>query len=190
MVANSIATVYVIPVPAFEKFAEVQRKSGTLLSFLTKIMSMFSTILKHPVFPRQWVQMNLLVCKAALKLCRILKSILDTQFSGATFNKTIWTDFFNLTSSLLTAEALQLETFSPTKEKLIIRSYSDMRLEGNTILKSAWEGLGTVQAQFVPSLVGNFVEVSMTQHKVIRTTATNIIYSMMEKQYNNNQSLQ
>lgn len=133
--------------------------------------------------------MNLLVCKAALKLCRIFKTNLDSNYSGASFDRSMWMSFFNLTTNLLTIETLQLETFSPNKEKFIVRSYGDMRMDGNALLKATWEGLGSNQSQFVPSLVGNFVEVSMTQHKGLRSTSTSIIHSMMEKQFGNTKSL-
>jgi len=89
----------------------------------------------------------------------------------------------------MTSEALQLETFSPTKEKFILRTFGDLRLDANKLLHTSWEGLGPTQTQFVPALVGNFVEVSMTQQKDLRNTSAAIIYSMMEKQYAQTRSL-
>lgn len=69
--------VYVLPVTLFERLVDAQKRAGNLRPFLEKIIDSFIDVLKRPVFPSQWAQLNLFTCKAALKLCRVVKSTLD-----------------------------------------------------------------------------------------------------------------
>jgi len=77
LIANSIAMVYVAPTSVFSRLLEAQKRSNNLRPFLERLMDNFIDVLRHPVFPRQWAQINQLTCRACLKLSTVVKAILD-----------------------------------------------------------------------------------------------------------------
>lgn len=100
---------------------------------------------------------------------------------GEKFNCTVWNKYFHLGVAFVTQESLQIETMTSPKASRLLQRYGDMRVVMNRQILNIWDRLGKVvekervgrfyssslgdyKINFVPELVGPFVEMSLIQH--------------------------
>ncbi|KAJ8938703.1 hypothetical protein NQ318_007991 [Aromia moschata] len=83
----------------------------------------------------------------------------------------------------MTQDALQLENFSYNKRMRIISQYKDMRREMGFEIRSMWFNLGQNKVQFVPSLVGLILEMTLIPEPELRKATIPIFFDMMQCEF-------
>lgn len=119
------------------------------------------------------------------------------------FEHQAWNNFFHCAVTFLTQPSLQLEQFSSNKRWRIISRYKDMRRETGFEIRSMWFNLGELckivlsliivdflflcigqyKVNFVPSLVGSFLEMILTPEIELRKATIPIFFDMMQCEF-------
>nr|XP_023027433.1 dedicator of cytokinesis protein 1-like [Leptinotarsa decemlineata] len=149
-----------------------------ILDFLMEILVVFKELVSNSVFPKDWCDMIMLQNSIILKSLRFFShTIRDCFFQK--FEHDSWNNFFHCAIAFMTQEALQLENFSFNKRMRIVDQYKDMRVEMGFEIKAMWFNLGQNKVQFVPSLVGLILEMTLIPEPVLRKATIQIFFDMM-----------
>ncbi|KAG5888714.1 hypothetical protein JTB14_035777 [Gonioctena quinquepunctata] len=153
-----------------------------ILDFLMEILVVFKELVSNSVFPKDWCDMIMLQNSIILKSLRFFShTIRDCFFQK--FEHDAWNNFFHCAIAFMTQEALQLENFSFNKRTRVAEQYKDMRVEMGFEIKSMWFNLGQNKVQFVPSLVGLILEMTLIPEPVLRKATIQIFFDMMQCEF-------
>ncbi|KAG0151305.1 hypothetical protein CROQUDRAFT_36914 [Cronartium quercuum f. sp. fusiforme G11] len=198
-----------------EMLLEVEGKTN-FASFLSKLFKVFHSILKNKAFPSNWLNINILTHKIALKLIQIVAPVMEQEFipkrittsneddPNSSFNSELWSDFFVLVHGLLSSQHLVIEEFPPQKRRAVWKLAGDIRGEGSKLLKRCWEAIGSqelpagpdgttmtrcggYQIQFIPGFVEPLLELCLSHHDEMRANAVTILYSVIITEFQLNQ---
>ncbi|PSN51994.1 Dedicator of cytokinesis protein 1 [Blattella germanica] len=153
-----------------------------LLDFLMEILLVFKDLVSKPVYPKDWCEMIMLQNSVILKSLRYFSHTIRDYFFQP-FEHQAWNNFFHCAIAFLTQPALQLETFSQNKRASIIARYKDMRRETGFEIRSMWFNLGQYKIQFVPGLVGPFLEMTLIPETELRRATIPIFFDMMQCEF-------
>ncbi|XP_026809422.1 dedicator of cytokinesis protein 1 isoform X2 [Rhopalosiphum maidis] len=153
-----------------------------LLDFLMEILLVFKDLVIRPVFPKDWCEMIMLQNSVILKSLRYFSHTIRDYFFKD-FEHQAWNNFFHCAVTFLTQPSLQLEQFSSNKRWRIISRYKDMRRETGFEILSMWFNLGQYKVNFVPSLVGSFLEMTLTPEVELRKATIPIFFDMMQCEF-------
>nr|XP_018917246.1 PREDICTED: dedicator of cytokinesis protein 1 isoform X2 [Bemisia tabaci] len=156
-----------------------------MLDFLMEILLVFKDLVSRPVYPRDWCEMIMLQNSIILKSLRYFSHTIRDYFS-VNFEHQAWNNFFHCAVAFLTQPYLQLETFSANKRWRIISRYKDMRRETGFEIRSMWFNLGQNKVQFVPGLVGSFLEMTLIPEAELRRATIPIFFDMMQCEFYSN----
>lgn len=95
------------------------------------------------------------------------------------FEVQVWNNFFHCAITFLTQEALQLESFTTSKRNKILSRYRDIRRETAFEIRSMWFHLGSNKIEFVPTMVGPFLEMTLIPETELRKAIIPIFFDMM-----------
>ncbi|XP_031352316.1 dedicator of cytokinesis protein 1-like isoform X2 [Photinus pyralis] len=153
-----------------------------ILDFLMEILLVFKELVNQSVFPSDWCDMIMLQNSVILKSLRFFSHTIRDHFF-AKFDNQAWSNFFHCAIAFMTQPALQLETFSHNKRMRIIKRYKDMRRETGFEIRSMWFNLGQYKVQFVPSLVGSILEMTLIPEVELRKATIPIFFDMMQCEF-------
>jgi len=95
-----------------------------------------------------------------------------------------WYNFFHCAVSFLTQPSLQLEEFFPSKRNYILQNYGDMRKSAVEMIKNMWFSIyASKRIRFIPSMVGEFLDMAFVPEPDIRTVTIPIFYDMMHCEF-------
>ncbi|XP_050304413.1 dedicator of cytokinesis protein 1 isoform X2 [Anthonomus grandis grandis] len=158
------------------------------LDFLMEILVVFKELVNNSVFPKDWCDMIMLQNSIILKSLRFFSETIRDRFFDK-FEHDAWNNFFHCAIAFMTQEPLQLDKFSFNKRMRIMnqcnnsRMERDMRREMGFEIKSMWFTLGQYKVQFVPSLVGLILEMTLIPENVLRTVTIPIFFDMMQCEF-------
>ncbi|CAH1099777.1 unnamed protein product [Psylliodes chrysocephalus] len=156
--------------------------SFDILDFLMEILVVFKELVSNSVFPKDWYDMIMLQNNIILKSLRYFShTIRDCFFQK--FEHDAWNNFFHCAIAFMTQEALQLDNFSFNKKMRVLDLYKDMRVEMGFEIKSMWFNLGQNKVQFVPSLVGLILEMTLIPEPELRKATIQIFFDMMQCEF-------
>ncbi|XP_072385409.1 dedicator of cytokinesis protein 2 isoform X1 [Diabrotica undecimpunctata] len=156
--------------------------SFDILDFLMEILVVFKELVSNSVFPKDWCDMIMLQNSIILKSLRFFShTIRDCFFQK--FEHDAWNNFFHCAIAFMTQEALQLDNFSLNKRIRILDLFKDMRVEMGFEIKSMWFNLGQNKVQFVPSLVGLILEMTLIPEPELRQATIQIFFDMMQCEF-------
>lgn len=148
-------------------------------------------------------------CSVILKSLRYFSHTIRDYFFKD-FEHQAWNNFFHCAVTFLTQPSLQLEQFSSNKRWRIISRYKDMRRETGFEIRSMWFNLGKLhkisnricailqkkiniiidvvyvgqyKVNFIPSLVGSFLEMILTPEIELRKATIPIFFDMMQCEF-------
>lgn len=154
-----------------------------LLDFIMEIFMVFKDLVSSKtVYSSDWCEMIMLQNSVILKSLRFFSHTTRDHFSDQ-FDNQVWNNFFHCAIAFLTQPALQLETFSQNKRRRIIARYKDMRREAGSEIRSMWFNLGQYKRQFVPSLIGPFLEMTLIPEIELRRATIPIFFDMMQCEF-------
>lgn len=153
-----------------------------ILDFLMEILLVFKDLVNRSVFPQDWCDMIMLQNMVILKCLRFFSHTIRDYFTTK-FDNQAWSNFFHCAIAFMTQPALQLENFSVNKRHKIIKRYKDMRRDTGFEIRTMWFNLGQYKVQFVPSLVGSFLEMTLIPETELRRGTIPIFFDMMQCEF-------
>lgn len=163
----------------FDELASI----GELKDFLQKSLLVFKELLANDwqVFPNDWLTMKLAANDIIRKsLEEFAKPLVYRFLSFQTVNSQLWWAYFSLAVAFLTQPCLQLEKYHDAKRRRILHSFSDMRVLMGFQILSMWSQLGENKLNFIPSMVGPFLEVTLVPEPALRKATLTVFYDMMQ----------
>lgn len=153
-----------------------------LLDFMQEILAVFKDLVSKAVFPNDWSEMIMLQSSIILKALKFFSTTIREYFK-MDFEQQVWSNFFQCAIAFLIQPALQLETFTTGKRNRILKRYRDMRQETAFEIRSMWFNLGGHKILFVPSLVGDILEMALIPETELRKAAIPIFFDMMQCEF-------
>ncbi|CAG2063574.1 unnamed protein product, partial [Timema podura] len=155
--------------------------------FLLRVFLVFRDLVKQEVFPADWLIIKMVINNIMLSALQELAQPLVFDFLDTHhFDNQLWSNYFNLAVAYLTQPSLQLEKFSEVKREKIIEKYGDMRVLMGFQILSMWSNLGNCptigenKINFIPSMVGPFLEVTLVPESELRKATLHIFFDMMD----------
>uniref|UniRef100_A0A673BM06 Dedicator of cytokinesis 4b n=1 Tax=Sphaeramia orbicularis TaxID=375764 RepID=A0A673BM06_9TELE len=109
-----------------------------------------------------------------------LSDALRKNFLNDKFDYKVWDSYFYLSVIFINQPCLQLESFSPSKRKKILEKYGDMRVMMGCEIFSMWQNLGEHKLNFIPAMIGPFLEVTLVPQPDLRNVMIPIFHDMMD----------
>ncbi|KAK0167462.1 hypothetical protein PV327_004857 [Microctonus hyperodae] len=151
-----------------------------LKDFLLRIFLVLHDLMRLEIFPPDWLVMRMQANNIILKSLEELAQPLAFKFLHVNFDSQLWSTYFNLAVAYLTQPSLQLEQFSEVKREKIVEKYGDMRVLMGFQILSMWSQLGERKLEFIPGMVGPFLEVTLVPESELRKATLHIFFDMME----------
>ncbi|XP_033223488.1 dedicator of cytokinesis protein 3 isoform X2 [Belonocnema kinseyi] len=151
-----------------------------LKEFLLRGFLVLRDLVKRAIFPEDWVVIKMQANNVILKSLKELAQPLAFRFLQNNFDFQLWSTYFNLAVAYLTQPSLQLEQFSEVKREKIVEKYGDMRVLMGFQILSMWSRLGERKLEFIPGMVGPFLEVTLVPESELRKATLHIFFDMME----------
>ncbi|KAG8128319.1 hypothetical protein E2320_015172, partial [Naja naja] len=164
----------------FQHLLENFQSKDELKEFLLKIFCVFRNLMKMSVFPRDWMVMRLLTSNVIVTTVQYLSAALHKNFTATDFDFKAWNSYFSLSVLFINQPSLQLETFTPAKQKKILDKYGDMRVMMAYELFSMWQNLGEHKIHFIPGMIGPFLGVTLVPQLEVRNIMIPIFHDMMD----------
>uniref|UniRef100_A0A8C6U571 Dedicator of cytokinesis 4b n=1 Tax=Neogobius melanostomus TaxID=47308 RepID=A0A8C6U571_9GOBI len=137
-----------------------------LRDFLLQIFTVFRILIRPEMFPKDWTVMRLVTNNVIITTVLYLSEV--------------WDSYFYLSVIFINQPCLQLESFSPSKRKKILEKYGDMRVMMGCEIFSMWQNLGEHKLNFIPAMIGPFLEVTLVPQPDLRNVMIPIFHDMMD----------
>ncbi|KAK6177339.1 hypothetical protein SNE40_015458 [Patella caerulea] len=165
----------------YESLLSAYPRGRPLKDFLIRIFLVFRDLIKQDVFPPDWTTMRMTTNHSILTAIQYLaQSLSDCFLTKEQFDKSIWSNYLDLSVAFITQSSLQLEKFTEAKQQNIKEKYQDMRVVIGFQIQTLWNSLGEHKKHFIPSMIGPFLEVTLVPEKELRKTTIPIFFDMMQ----------
>uniref|UniRef100_A0A673GYY7 Dedicator of cytokinesis protein 4-like n=1 Tax=Sinocyclocheilus rhinocerous TaxID=307959 RepID=A0A673GYY7_9TELE len=151
-----------------------------LRDFLLHIFTVFRILIRPEMFPKDWTVMRLVTNNIIITTVLYLSDALRKNFLNDKFDYKVWDSYFCLSVIFINQPCLQLETFSASKRKKILEKYGDMRVMMGCEIFSMWQNLGEHKLNFIPAMIGPFLEVTLVPQPDLRNVMIPIFHDMMD----------
>uniref|UniRef100_A0AAR2LB14 Dedicator of cytokinesis 4b n=1 Tax=Pygocentrus nattereri TaxID=42514 RepID=A0AAR2LB14_PYGNA len=151
-----------------------------LRDFLLQLFTVFRILIRPEMFPKDWTVMRLVTNNVIITTVLYLSDALRKNFLNDKFDYKVWDSYFYLSVIFINQPCLQLETFSPSKRKKILEKYGDMRVMMGCEIFSMWQNLGEHKLNFIPAMIGPFLEVTLVPQPDLRNVMIPIFHDMMD----------
>ena len=187
------------------------RSTSEASAIASAALEVVTSILTGTTFPTSWLSLYVYHHRSML---RILEGILDLMTTALLpspedaddFNTELWRKFLVTLLTLVSSDALALETFPEQKRRAVWKVAGDVREQGARLLRRSWEmigwdtnaeeqarykleRLGGFQVQYVPKLVGPVVGLCLSVHEGLRSVAIRILQAMIISEWTLNEDL-
>nr|XP_023666077.1 dedicator of cytokinesis protein 4 isoform X2 [Paramormyrops kingsleyae] len=164
----------------YQKLLESLTSKDDLRDFLLQIFTVFRILIRPEMFPKDWTVMRLVTNNVIITTVLYLSDALRKNFLNEKFDYKVWDSYFYLSVIFINQPCLQLETFSPSKRKKILEKYGDMRVMMGCEIFSMWQNLGEHKLNFIPAMIGPFLEVTLVPQQDLRNVMIPIFHDMMD----------
>nr|XP_019947690.1 PREDICTED: dedicator of cytokinesis protein 4 [Paralichthys olivaceus] len=148
--------------------------------FLLQIFTVFRILIRPEMFSKDWTVMRLVTNNVIITTVLYLSDALRKNFLNDKFDYKVWDSYFYLSVIFINQPCLQLESFSPSKRKKILEKYGDMRVMMGCEIFSMWQNLGEHKLNFIPAMIGPFLEVTLVPQPDLRNVMIPIFHDMMD----------
>ncbi|XP_048404371.1 dedicator of cytokinesis protein 4 isoform X12 [Stegostoma tigrinum] len=164
----------------YQQLLESFTSKDDLRDFLLQIFTVFKILIRPEMFPKDWTIMRLVTNNVIITTILYLSDALRKNFLHEGFDFKVWESYFYLAVIFINQPCLQLEMFSPSKRKKVLEKYGDMRVTMGCEIFSMWQNLGEHKLQFIPGLIGPFLEVTLVPQADLRNVMIPIFHDMMD----------
>ncbi|XP_048123595.1 dedicator of cytokinesis protein 4b isoform X1 [Alosa alosa] len=164
----------------YQKLLQRFTSKDDLRDFLLQIFTVFRILIRPEMFPKDWTVMRLVTNNVIITTVLYLSDALRKDFLNDKFDYKVWDSYFYLSVIFINQPCLQLETFSPSKRKKVLEKYGDMRVMMGCEIFSMWQNLGEHKLNFIPAMIGPFLEVTLVPQPDLRNVMIPIFHDMMD----------
>uniref|UniRef100_A0A3B3DJP4 Dedicator of cytokinesis 4b n=1 Tax=Oryzias melastigma TaxID=30732 RepID=A0A3B3DJP4_ORYME len=164
----------------YQKLLQAFSTKDDLRDFLLHIFTVFRILIRPEMFPKDWTVMRLVTNNVIITTVLYLSDALRKNFLNDKFDYKVWDSYFYLSVIFINQPCLQLESFSPSKKKKILEKYGDMRVMMGCEIFSMWQNLGEHKLNFIPAMIGPFLEVTLVPQPDLRNVMIPIFHDMMD----------
>ncbi|XP_077565455.1 dedicator of cytokinesis protein 4b isoform X3 [Stigmatopora nigra] len=164
----------------YQQLLQAFGSKDDLRDFLLQIFTVFRILIRPEMFPKDWTVMRLVTNNVIITTVLYLSDALRKNFLNDKFDYKVWDSYFYLSVLFINQPCLQLESFSPSKRKKILEKYGDMRVMMGCEIFSMWQNLGEHKLNFIPAMIGPFLEVTLVPQPDLRNVMIPIFHDMMD----------
>ncbi|XP_010894805.2 dedicator of cytokinesis protein 4b isoform X3 [Esox lucius] len=164
----------------YQQLLQAFTSKDDLRDFLLQIFTVFRILIRPEMFPKDWTVMRLVTNNVIITTVLYLSDALRKNFLNEKFDYKVWDSYFYLSVIFINQPCLQLESFSPSKRKKILEKYGDMRVMMGCEIFSMWQNLGEHKLNFIPAMIGPFLEVTLVPQPDLRNVMIPIFHDMMD----------
>ncbi|KAM9328557.1 dedicator of cytokinesis protein 4b isoform 4-T4 [Pholidichthys leucotaenia] len=164
----------------YQQLLQAYNSKDDLRDFLLHIFTVFRILIRPEMFPKDWTVMRLVTNNVIITTVLYLSDALRKNFLSDKFDYKVWDSYFYLSVIFINQPCLQLESFSPSKRKKILEKYGDMRVMMGCEIFSMWQNLGEHKLNFIPAMIGPFLEVTLVPQPDLRNVMIPIFHDMMD----------
>ncbi|XP_056132653.1 dedicator of cytokinesis protein 4b [Lampris incognitus] len=164
----------------YQQLLQAFTSKDDLKDFLLQIFTVFRILIRPEMFPKDWTVMRLVTNNVIITTVLYLSDALRKNFLNDKFDYKVWDSYFYLSVIFINQPCLQLESFSPSKRKKILEKYGDMRVMMGCEIFSMWQNLGEHKLNFIPAMIGPFLEVTLVPQPDLRNVMIPIFHDMMD----------
>ena len=154
-----------------------------MIDMILEIVSMFHDLIKNNVYESNWNSMIMLQNSVILKSLKEFSLAIQDYLRHPSFDQLVWKNYFQCAITFITQPSLQVEKFSESKRKQILSMFKDMRKEMGLEVKKMWNSLGQHKIDFIPNMVGPFLEMTLIPETELRKATIPIFFDMMQCEY-------
>ncbi|TKR68327.1 hypothetical protein L596_024323 [Steinernema carpocapsae] len=161
-----------ISAESFKRCVDVLHTQLDKLDFLSELVRMFRDIYSRSAYQKDWYLMLRNQNKIFVKTMRFIIPIVVTTFNDNNFDVDLWRECM-----------LTLVAFI-TQEKFVDRKPAFLKRLAALSLRSLWYQIPSMEKMnYIPSLVGAFLRVALTNDAAIRETTIPIFFDMVQIEY-------
>uniref|UniRef100_A0A673YRA2 Dedicator of cytokinesis 4b n=1 Tax=Salmo trutta TaxID=8032 RepID=A0A673YRA2_SALTR len=164
----------------YQQLLQAFTSKDDLRDFLLQIFTVFRILIRPEMFPKDWTVMRLVTNNVIITTVLYLSDALRKNFLNEKFDYKVWDSYFYLSVIFINQPCLQLESFSPSKRKRVLEKYGDMRVMMGCEIFSMWQNLGEHKLNFIPAMIGPFLEVTLVPQPDLRNVMIPIFHDMMD----------
>ena len=164
----------------FQPEAEAGREN--MIDMIQEILGMFRDLIDNNVYATNWNSMIMLQNSVILKSLKEFSYAIQ-DYLRTPFDQIVWKNYFICAITFITQQSLQVEKFSENKRKQILSMFKDMRKEMGLEVKKMWNSLGQHKIEFIPEMVGPFLEMTLIPETELRKATIPIFFDMMQCEY-------
>ncbi|XP_077957905.1 dedicator of cytokinesis protein 4b isoform X13 [Gasterosteus aculeatus] len=164
----------------YQQLLQAFSTKDNLRDFLLQIFTVFRILIRPEMFSKDWTVMRLVTNNVIITTVLYLSDALRKNFLNDKFDYKVWDSYFYLSVIFINQPCLQLESFSPSKRKKILEKYGDMRVMMGCEIFSMWQNLGEHKLNFIPAMIGPFLEVTLVPQPDLRNVMIPIFHDMMD----------
>uniref|UniRef100_A0A674EHN6 Dedicator of cytokinesis protein 4 n=1 Tax=Salmo trutta TaxID=8032 RepID=A0A674EHN6_SALTR len=164
----------------YQQLLQAFTSKDDLRDFLLQIFTVFRILIRPEMFPKDWTVMRLVTNNVIITTVLYLSDALRKNFLNDKFDYKVWDSYFYLSVIFINQPCLQLESFSPSKRKRVLEKYGDMRVMMGCEIFSMWQNLGEHKLNFIPAMIGPFLEVTLVPQPDLRNVMIPIFHDMMD----------
>ncbi|KKY23469.1 putative sh3 and ded_cyto domain [Phaeomoniella chlamydospora] len=176
-----------------------------LTPYILSNLEAHRSILSSEAYPSTWLSLHVYHHRSAMKALEHISQLLTEHFLPSPdlaeqFDMEIWKAFFGTLLKLVSSNALALETFAEQKRRAVWKVAGDVRENGADLLRRTWEAigwesstderrryglrrLGGYQVQYVPGLIPQIMELSLSVHEGLRRVAVEVLQTMIVSEW-------
>lgn len=175
-----ISLLRVMSIDHYHQFLASFTDKVSFTDFLITLFMHFRDLVADSIYPKDWVTMIMVQNSVIVKALDYFSGALVLNFLNQdNFNQQLWTSFFELSVSFITQFPLNLESFTESKRAKIVTKYGDMRKSVALKIRDMWQKLGQRKPNFIPGLVGPFLEMTLIPEEEIRKDTIPIFFDMI-----------
>ncbi|KAI9593307.1 hypothetical protein BDF19DRAFT_415419 [Syncephalis fuscata] len=161
--------------------------------FLMRLFEMLEAMLTETVFPKNWFNASVVVCRNSMTILQPIALLLMDAFvppplNADKFRQPLWGAFFRVLLRLLSCPQLQLDHLT-AQQRMVADCLAgdDMRVLGAQLLRETWSSIGWehsgqrtggYQVRFTQRFLGPVLSLGLSTSRVLRECACNVLFSI------------
>ena len=180
---------------------DIHSASSDLGGTVSATLEVVKSILDSEAFPKNWLSLHIFHHRSCLEILEalseiVLKYFLPSPDDAEDFDTELWNRYLLTLLQVIRSDVLTLETFPEQKRRAVWKIAGDVREQGANLLRRMWDAigwesnreeqlrygikrLGGFQVQYVPSMVGPVVELCLSVHEGLRSSAVHVLQTMI-----------
>jgi hypothetical protein len=161
-----------------EKSKEIER------GFLLCAYHAVTKLMHNSAFNKFWLLLRLKEIQLSVRLIEWTSTRLcENYLIAENFDAEIWKAFFQLSTSCLLADEMNVENCETEKRAYITGRFPDLRSTISAQLQLVWGFLGPKQAELIDVMVGPLVELTQNANEQVVNMAREMFFNLLQREF-------